>query len=626
MKDTSHRKRFFRLLAFSFLVTFTLILATTTTAQSKTYYWEQFNVDVQVLENGDLLVTERQALNFSGEPFTFGYRTIPTGSSGNNDGIEDVSVREGDVAYRQAGSNQPHTFSVTRSGDEVEIYWYFPPATGTNRYTISYRVRGAVRTEPSGDQVFWNALPSDLGARVQSSTITLALPEGIQAASTTGLYNGRESDNIQTAVSEDGRTVTFQLAGPRPSGTDVEVGVRFPTGQLNVTTPAWQQAEQRADVINLILLFVGLFIVIAGPLLALLLWYLFGRDPDVGVVPDYLSEPPDDTPPAVVGTLVDETAHIHDVMSTLVDLAERGYLTMTEKAAHGKDYTFARTNEPLEGLRPFERKLVEGIFRGRKSRDLDSLRYKFASRLPDIRKALYGELEERGFVRSSPEGVRNRYGCLAFVILGLSVLSFVALNAALDGQIPTAFCPPLALGLTGIVMFIVSRYMPAKTAKGTEAAAHWLAFKNYLQEIEKHTDLEQATDIFEKYLAYAVAFGLERSWIRKFASTPGAPIPPWYVPYPHHRSRTGGARGQAGRAMRGGTERPSSSGGGPSLEGMSGSLTGGLAGMSSGLTRMLNNTQTVLQSTRSSSSSSGGGSFSGGFSGGSSGGGSGGFG
>lgn len=596
-----------------------LLLASTASAQVKTFYWDRFDVEIQVQENGDLLVTERQVLNFSGAPFTFGYRSIPTGRNGNNDGVVDFSVREGDIEYRESSSHEPYTFDVSRGGGETEVTWYFPPAIGANTYLISYRVQGGVRTEPSGEQVFWNALPADLGARVENSTITIRLPEGVEAASSTARMGGVETDRIETVASDNGRTITYNLLQGRPSGEDVEVGVRFPTGQLAVETPGWQAAEQRADVNNIILLIISLLILAAGPLLALGNWYLRGRDPQIGVVPDYLAEPPDNTPPAVVGTLVDETAHIHDIMSTLIDLAERGYLTMVE-TEQNKDYQFQRTDKPLDGLRPFERKMIEGIFRGKQSRDLDSLRYKFAERLPGIRKELYKELEDRGFVRASPESVRNRYGCLGFGLGGFAVLSFFVLSAAVGEGSALFICPPLAIGVTAIVLFIVGRYMPSKTEAGAQAAASWLAFKKYLQDIEHYTNLEQATDIFQKYLGYAVAFGLERSWIRKFSALPAAPVPPWYLPYPYYGGRGyRSSRGETGAPVPGGSGRPS-------LEGMSGGLAGGLAGMSAGLTRMLTNTQTVLQSTRPSSSSGGGGGFSGGFSGGSSGGGGGGFG
>ena len=597
-------------------------------AQAKSYYWEAFNVDIQMLENGDLRVTERQTLVFSGAPFTFGFRKVATN---NMDGITDVGVREGDIVYEESFGRSPHTFSVDDEGDEVAINWYFPETTGRHTYTISYTAQGATRTEPSGDQIFWNALPADLGARVENGAISITLPEGVQAGSTTALFGGREGESIATSVSDDGRRITFQLAQPRPSGTAVEVGVRFPSGQIDLETPGWQRREQLNDALSLFVLVVSLLIAVGGPLGALMMWYLFGRDPEVGPTPDYLTEPPEKTPPAVVGTLIDETAHIHDIMSTLVDLARRGYLTMTE-TSKGKDYEFQRTDKPLDDLRPFESKMIDGIFSGRQKRDLEDLRYKFASRLASIRNELYKELEKRGYVRRSPEGVRGTYGCLSFGIGGVAFLSFFALPGIFGNGVSTIVCPSLALGATAVIAFVVSRYMPAKTKKGAEAAVQWMAFKKYLQEIERHTNLEEATEIFEKYLPYAVAFGLERSWIRKFSAVPNTPVPPWYVPYPAYgHGHRHGRVSEPSAHRRGGTQPAKggegASGGRPSLEGMSGNLTGGLTSMSGGLTRMLTNTQTVLQSTRSSSgSSSGGGSFSGGFSGGSSGGGSGGFG
>ena len=600
-----------------FLLLLIVLLSGTGTgrAQVKSYYWERFDVHVQVLENGNLFVTEQQILNFSGAPFTFGFRTVPTGRNGNNDGISRVSVSEGDIVYEQSGSEQPYTFTVDENSGETEIYWYFPPALGSNGYTISYLVEGAVRVDDSGNQVFWNALPADLGARVQNGRMTITLPEGVEAGSTISLFGGDER-NIQTTVGDNGRRVTFELLQARPAGTAVEVGVRFPSGQIDASVPGWQRAEQVADVFNLILLVLGLLLMVGGPLLILLLWYSYGRDPDVGPVPDYLAEPPDETPPAVVGTLVDETAHIHDIMSTLVDLARRGYLTMTEMEKNA-DYEFARTDKSLQGLRPFEEKMIKGIFRGQQNRDLDSLRYKFADRLPAIRQDLYQELEKRGFVRKSPEDVRNRFGCVATILFVAAVAAFFLIPGFISEALTTFFCPSAALAVTAVVLFVVGRYMPRKTKKGAQAAAYWLAFKKYLKEIEQYTDLAEATEIFEKYLPYAVAFGLERSWIRKFSSVPGTHIPPWYVPYPYYRT---------GRTYPSGTSGRSEGGGLPDLGDLSGGFSGGLESMSGGLTRMLTNTQSVLQSTRSSSSSGGGGGFSGGFSGGSSGGGSGGFG
>src|SRR5699024_8704865 len=73
----------------------------------------------------------------------------------------------------------------------------------------------------------------------------------------------------------------------------------------------------------------------------------------------------------------------------------------------------------------------------------------------------------------------------------------------------------------------VSRRMPRKTRHGAEAAARWRAFRTYLADIRKYEKLETATELFDRYLAYAVAFGLEQRWVREFERA-GAPVPGWY--------------------------------------------------------------------------------------------------
>ncbi|MEZ4518330.1 MAG: hypothetical protein R3C44_16415 [Chloroflexota bacterium] len=77
-----------------FLALLFLALAPITQAQFKSFNWEDWNIDISVLENGDFQITETQTLYFSGAPYTFGYRSIPTGAAGQNDGISNVSVRQ----------------------------------------------------------------------------------------------------------------------------------------------------------------------------------------------------------------------------------------------------------------------------------------------------------------------------------------------------------------------------------------------------------------------------------------------------------------------------------------------------------------------------------------------------
>ena len=588
-------------------------------AQTKSFYWEQFDVDITLLENGEMRVVETQVLNFSGAPFTYGYGTIYTGSNGNNDGIIDITVRDDNGSYKESSSNAERTFEVSRSSNTVDIYWYFEPTVGSRTFQFSYTVVGGIQVgsfeEGDGDQIYWKAIPADHPSWIEASQVTIHLPEGVQPQinSNTGDYlvaayiDEAESDRVQIRVGDDGRTIRYDLQTALATDQQLEVRVQFPHGILDIETPKWQNRAQQADLISLVILVIALLLLVGGPLSVLLLWYARGRDPEMGiVVPEYITEPPNNLPPAVVGTLVDEKADMRDILSTLLDLAQRGYMTISEEKSN---HTFSRTEKSDSDLRPFEQRFLKDIFRGKEERSLNSLRYKFADKLPKLRKMLYEELVTDGLVPRSPETVRNSYGCFSFVVMAGALGTFFAIPAVLGADIVTAVCPSLAIGLTGVAFLIVSRYMPAKTQKGSETAAQWDAFKHYLQNIDEYRNLEQAGDIFEKYLPYATAFGLERTWIRKFTAVSSTPIPTWYHPYygPHLGRPGSRPIGQPGGGMQT-----------PSLEGMSGSLTGGLESMSQGLTRMLSSTSTIMKSTppNTSSGSRSSGGFSGGFSGG----------
>lgn len=244
------------------------------------------------------------------------------------------------------------------------------------------------------------------------------------------------------------------------------------------------------------------------------------------------------------------------------------------------------------------------------------LNQRFYANLPGLQKALYETAVSGGYFTASPEAVRGTYGCLGWAgligagLLGCGALTFLADLSA------TALCPAMALVVVGIAMLALGRHMPAKTRKGAEAAALSRAFKNYLSNLDKYADPKMVTDQFEKYLPFAIAFGLEKSWINRFKQIPTTPMPGWYYPvgrpYPGHvgglpRTGTGtlptGGAGSGGLAGAGSLGTPEM----PSLQGMSDSLSGGLQSMSDGLNNMLNSAARSITSTPPTSSGSYGG-------------------
>jgi len=409
----------------------------------------------------------------------------------------------------------------------------------------------------------------------------------------------------------------------------------------NTPTPAWQAAFDIQDNfernilpwIDLLgLLFTGI-LAIGGPLGIFALYYVRGRDPHVGVVPEYLDTPPSNLPAGIVGTLVDERAQVRDIMATIIDLAHRGYVVIEEDRKNGflgigggSEFTFKRTSKSDDDLRAYEQRVLYAVFGNLKEKQLEDLKNKFYRYIPRIQKMLYTEVVENNFFPSNPESVRNAWRWIGIAITFLS--GFLVISQIGDDAPPLIsavfIIVPIVLGLNGILLLIVSNYMPAKTREGAIEAAKWRAFQTYLDNLKKYDDVESASEQFSAYLPYAIIFGLEKEWVRQFDDLDSVSVfPMWYYPiYAGDRWSNG---------FTAGSDAPSFSDAGGlgnfNLSDASSGMSASLSNLSSGLTDLLNSASSTMTSAPSSSSSSSGGFGGGGFSsGGGGGGGSAGFG
>ena len=122
--------------------------------------------------------------------------------------------------------------------------------------------------------------------------------------------------------------------------------------------------------------------------------------------------------------------------------------------------------------------------------------------------------------------------CFGVLALVFAFIVGCVLMVALINYSDFAICLPLALAVPAIGLIFLARYMPRKSPAGAEEAAKWLAFKRYMEDIEKYTKVDEVKEIFDRYLPYAIAFGLENSWIQKFSRVDTAQ-PPWFYPGPY---------------------------------------------------------------------------------------------
>jgi hypothetical protein len=248
-------------------------------------------------------------------------------------------------------------------------------------------------------------------------------------------------------------------------------------------------------------------------------------------------DPPASLTPAEAGTLMDYSADMRDITATLVDLAVRGHLRIEEKddptllgLSSRREYVFRRLESP-NGEKPLEdheRRILNGIFEGGKAEvELSDLKNEFYRHLPFIKDSIFARLVGRGLYRSHPDNVRSnwRVGAMAF---GIVVFGAGSVLGARLGLTPVPFF--VAAIMSAIILLAFAQEMPARTVAGARALERVLGFEEFLERVEKERldRVVKTPEMFEKFLPYAMAFGVDRKWARGFQDIYRVP-PKWYV-------------------------------------------------------------------------------------------------
>src|SRR6476661_7814435 len=334
-------------------------------------------------------------------------------------------------------------------------------------------------------------------APVDSGTFTIKLP---QAVSTNDVVLDGPGSTIPTDHTQDGRVWTWSVAN-MSSGDSLTARLEFPA-LVNATAPAWQQADDaqrireqdrasRDALLKLLLAGAALLTLTAGGVGLFGLWYTRGRDPGVGAVASYLSEPPDDLPPGAAGALVDEEVNERDIVATLVDLGRRGVLNIQEEEEGSvfkrREYTIA-LKQDAKDLRPFEQTFVTSIMSGTdagKTVTLGDAKERFSRKVETIRSQMYDELVKRGYFTVSPQTTRKRYQSFASVAIVALIIAAAIFGGAILDISGWFIVPAIAILVILFALYQTARYMPRKTVAGAESAAKWRAFKRYLEDIDQ---------------------------------------------------------------------------------------------------------------------------------------------
>ena len=252
--------------------------------------------------------------------------------------------------------------------------------------------------------------------------------------------------------------------------------------------------------------------------------------------------PPAGATPGTIGTVIDGVAHQGDVSATILDLAVRGWFSLTqlpeapqEAGATGgrrpradKRPTAARSDweltataqPPPEPLTEFERQLLSGLFATGSPVRLSALQGHFDVTMREAQVGLYRDALARGWYRKHPlarNSVLRKIG-IGFLVplVPLAVVWAIVVVVSLK-DLTTI---PLVVGVLGFfaVFAIWGATRTPRTAEGSAARIQGLGFRHYIETAEaRQIRFEEAEAVFSRYLPYAMAFGLASLWAKTFA-------------------------------------------------------------------------------------------------------------
>jgi uncharacterized protein (TIGR04222 family) len=511
-----------------------------------------YEVRIEISGTGDLLITERIDYDFGSARRHGIFRTIPSRFYADDVRdrvyrIEDVSV-ESPTAPTDVEVSAEGGSTTIRIGDpDVEI-------SGRHRYTITYRVEGALNAFPDHDELYWNAIGTEWEVAIDGATATVEAPGGIQRVT---CYVGYEGSTEACGSGEaTGPTARFAAGRPLAPSEGLTVVVAMPKGAVPEPRPIYEERWSAARAFRVTPATVAATTAVAAIAVTLIgaVWWRSGRDRRyVGSPVDQVLgtrsgedetipwgegdaeapvefSPPDRLHPADMGVLLDERPRTLHVTATIVDLAVRGFLTIEEiekRGLFGKpDWILRRASEPGDELPRYERLLLESLFRKGDEVTVSELRDTFATRLQRVKRALIEGAVSRKWFVESPEKVRLRWtvrGTLAIVAgVGATVALALWTRWALVGP---------ALILAGVLLLLVGRAMPARTARGTALVRRIRGFRRVIATAETHqARWAEREGVFTRYLPYAIVFGLTEKWAKAFADMGLVDeAPRWYV-------------------------------------------------------------------------------------------------
>lgn len=497
-------------------------------AQDTGWVIRGFEVVYDVSADGTVDVEERIAVDFRSLDKHGIFRTIPVRFDYSETHLR---VMEPEDIRVTGAPGTPVDVDVSRTGADLVLRIGDPDETisGAHEYRISYRLVGALNRSDEHVELYWNVTGTGWDVPIELAAATVTAPRIVEVACFAG-YRGSTELCDEAVVGGGGTTAHFVADGLGP-GEGLTIVAGFPAGSVAAPEPIliekptfgpWYARSPGPLHIGggIALLVLGL----GG--VGLLAWRQ-GRDESVrgGKIPPFSGgrggvqyRPPDDLRPAQLGLLVDERVDARDVSATIVDLAVRGHLTITEIPKRwwfgSTDWELHRTEGSDDALNDYERELRDALFEDGDTVLVSDLKGRFSEHYRSVCSTIYADGARRHWFASRPDTTRSRWLVIGLFIAVVGAFASFQFGSRWRIDLVVLSAP---LVIVGGVLAALHRWMPRRTGRGSEMLRRARGFEEFIRTAEtRRMEFAEREQLFVEYLPYAVAYDAVDRWARAF--------------------------------------------------------------------------------------------------------------
>ena len=467
-----------------------------------------FHSDILVRSDGVLEITETIRIRAEGNQIKRGiFRDYPTeykDRDGNN-----VSVRYEPLTLMR--NDRLEDFRAEKFGNGVRTYFGRSDRfleSGEHTYSYRYNAGRMLGFFDDHDELYWNVISDESVFPIDRLSASVSFgfdvaQDSLELYAYTGAF-GSSGQDYQATYDEAGRPA-FKTTRMLDAYEGMTISVAWPKGLVDEPGYMQKKVWLLADNLNLLIAVAGLMAMLAY---YIPVWRNYGKDPEPGVMMTRY-EPPEGFSPASLRYIEQMQYDDTSLTAAVVSLAVKGYLRINEDDDEHSLLRVDPGDNPPQ-LAAGERELHDALFEDGDSVILDN---EYHELLGGARSA-----HERSLKRD----YKNRYfrtnGLLNLPALLIGVVSsLIALRVASG---PTIFViVTIVLMVIALVVFAIIMRRP--TGIGRRLLDEVGGFKEYMEIAEKdEMNLRNPPDktplLFEKYLPFALAMGVEQQWAERF--------------------------------------------------------------------------------------------------------------